>query len=127
MSPRAETLRRVTELWEILLGHASFGPDDPFFDVGGDSRRGVELTLILAEEFECSVTTADVFQHPTPRSLAGFLDTLLGLSAPAGRERGGTGPAAATRQAPPVTAPGPADPGIPLRAADVAVIGMAGR
>lgn len=32
-------LEVITDAWEQVLGHHDFGPDDWFFDVGGDSLQ----------------------------------------------------------------------------------------
>jgi acyl-coenzyme A synthetase/AMP-(fatty) acid ligase/thioesterase domain-containing protein/acyl carrier protein len=37
--------RQVAELWRAVLGHGDFGPQDDFFDLGGDSLQAMSMVL----------------------------------------------------------------------------------
>ncbi|MEV6105616.1 amino acid adenylation domain-containing protein [Streptomyces sp. NPDC051940] len=56
--------QKVAEIWCRLLGRTGIGPDDNFFDLGGDSFRAVRAVR------ECDATTpiSTLFTHPTVRS-----------------------------------------------------------
>jgi mycobactin phenyloxazoline synthetase len=49
--PRDELERTLSDVWKLVLGHAEFGSEDSFFDVGGDSvslvRLATELNRVL--------------------------------------------------------------------------------
>jgi thioesterase domain-containing protein/acyl carrier protein len=69
-------------LWEGLLGRAGIGPDDNFFELGGHSLLVVEMALAIERDFGASLSAADVFQNPTVRDLAGYLERRGGSAAP---------------------------------------------
>ncbi|MBR9844436.1 MAG: AMP-binding protein [Rhodobacteraceae bacterium] len=41
----------LADIWQQVLGHSDFGMSDNFFDVGGDSLRGMELLLLINQQF----------------------------------------------------------------------------
>lgn len=65
---------RLCHLFADVLGLPDVGTDDGFFDLGGDSLRAVRLVAELTKAVEdVQVRVMDVFQHPTVRELATFL------------------------------------------------------
>jgi microcystin synthetase protein McyB len=46
--------------WRKLLKHESFGREDDFFEVGGDSLAGMELLLRLGELLGCGLSNASL-------------------------------------------------------------------
>jgi amino acid adenylation domain-containing protein len=65
-TPREEVL---CGLFADVLGVAA-GPDDNFFDIGGDSIVAIQL-VSQARKAGLSLTAGDVFRHRTPAALAG--------------------------------------------------------
>ncbi|MGX7824529.1 amino acid adenylation domain-containing protein [Actinokineospora sp. 24-640] len=65
-SPREDVL---CGLFADILGVASVGVDDSFFDLGGDSIVSIQL-VSRARKAGLVFTTADVFRHKTVRELA---------------------------------------------------------
>jgi amino acid adenylation domain-containing protein len=57
-------------IWKTLLQRDDFGPDDDFFDLGGDSLRALELLLCLEHEFGRTFAPAVLLEAPTIRLLA---------------------------------------------------------
>ncbi|MEV6925570.1 SDR family NAD(P)-dependent oxidoreductase [Dactylosporangium sp. NPDC051485] len=72
--PRSATERRVAKVWQEVLGVDAVGLDDPFFDLGGSSLLAAQVVAGLQEEFGLSLATRKAYQHPTVRTLAGFID-----------------------------------------------------
>lgn len=42
---------RIAAIWQELLGHADFGPDDDFFDLGGDSLQAMSMIVAIEQAF----------------------------------------------------------------------------
>ncbi|WP_040726469.1 type I polyketide synthase [Nocardiopsis chromatogenes] len=62
--------RRLAEAWQAVLGVGEVGPDDDFFELGGDSLQAARLSGVLAERFGISLPVVDVFQAGTLRAMA---------------------------------------------------------
>ncbi|MFC4465240.1 condensation domain-containing protein [Streptomyces xiangluensis] len=54
--------------WRDVLGTSGFGPDDNFFDAGGNSLLLLRLQKALRDRTGASVTVADLFRHTTVRA-----------------------------------------------------------
>ncbi|HET6763310.1 MAG TPA: phosphopantetheine-binding protein, partial [Longimicrobiaceae bacterium] len=70
--PDGELETEIAALWAELLGIASVGAEDNFFDLGGHSLLVARVHRRLRERMP-SLTVVDLFRHPTVRSLAAFL------------------------------------------------------
>ncbi|MBC2639600.1 MULTISPECIES: non-ribosomal peptide synthetase [unclassified Rhodococcus (in: high G+C Gram-positive bacteria)] len=57
--------RTVAEDWAAVLGHDDFGPDDGFFDVGGNSHRVVELQRRFEERWPGTLRVGQLFDLVT--------------------------------------------------------------
>ncbi|WP_104816297.1 amino acid adenylation domain-containing protein [Kitasatospora sp. MMS16-BH015] len=62
----------MAALWSRVLGTA-LGPDDHFFEVGGNSLSAVRLISALREAGHGQVGLRDLYRHPTPAALAARL------------------------------------------------------
>ncbi|MFC9648543.1 amino acid adenylation domain-containing protein [Streptomyces sp. NPDC056937] len=72
-SPGTPQERRLASLYAELLGTAPVGPEDGFFDLGGDSLRATRLVSAVRERFRVELDVRDVFAHPTVADLAAHL------------------------------------------------------
>ena len=70
VGPRDETERKLTEIWEELLGVGRIGIKDNFFDLGGHSLLAMRLIARVEQELGRTFSLADLFQSPTIESLA---------------------------------------------------------
>ena len=66
--------KRVAAIWQKLLRVERIGLNDNFFDLGGHSLLAVQAQAQLSEEFRTDLSILKLFQYPTIRSLAKFLD-----------------------------------------------------
>ncbi|RZL82506.1 MAG: amino acid adenylation domain-containing protein [Rhodococcus sp. (in: high G+C Gram-positive bacteria)] len=57
--------RSVAEAWAAVLGHDDFGPEDGFFDVGGNSHRVVELQRRLEQRWPGTLRVGQLFDLVT--------------------------------------------------------------
>ncbi|HEV3287888.1 MAG TPA: condensation domain-containing protein, partial [Streptosporangiaceae bacterium] len=69
-APRTAAEEVVCGLFAEVLGVGRAGPDDSFFDLGGDSLLGMRLIARLRAVLETGVTIGDLFAGPTPAALA---------------------------------------------------------
>jgi acyl carrier protein len=62
-------LGAVLEMWREALGADDLGPDDEFFELGGDSLSAVQLMGRIRERFGVEMSIAVLFDCPTAREL----------------------------------------------------------
>jgi phthiocerol/phenolphthiocerol synthesis type-I polyketide synthase E len=60
----------VIEFWREALGLDEIGPDDDFFELGGNSVAAIRLLPLLDERFAVKADVLLIFDYPTPRELA---------------------------------------------------------
>jgi acyl carrier protein len=65
--------RAVAAIWRSQLGEVAIGPDDNFFDLGGNSLLLIRLAGRLKDELGSTATAVDLFRFPTVRTLAAHL------------------------------------------------------
>jgi amino acid adenylation domain-containing protein len=64
----------IIHVFEEVLARGGVGPDDSFFDLGGDSLASVQAALRLEEMLGYELPPALIHQSPTPRALARSLE-----------------------------------------------------
>lgn len=60
----------MNEMWQEALGVETFGPDDEFFELGGDSLSAVQLMGRVRERFGVQMSIGVLFDCPTVRLLS---------------------------------------------------------
>jgi acyl carrier protein len=73
VSPDTELERMIADIWQETLGIEKVGIDDNFFDLGGDSLIAVNAITQLEQMLQKKVPTANLYQTPHIRGLAGLL------------------------------------------------------
>jgi phthiocerol/phenolphthiocerol synthesis type-I polyketide synthase E len=76
-----ETTQRLTAMWRELLGLDAVGPDENYFDLGGDSALAVHLFARIEKEFGVKLPLATLFEAQT---VAELTEVLRGKAQPAG-------------------------------------------
>jgi amino acid adenylation domain-containing protein len=71
--PRDDLEARLRAIWRDLLGRDDFGPDDDFFDCGGDSLLTAQLFGRVEAEFGADISLDSVLGVLTIESLADLL------------------------------------------------------
>jgi acyl carrier protein len=66
---------RVAELWTAVLGIGQIGPDDNFFDQGGNSLKLIALHARLCSTFGVDLPVRRLFEFSTIRAMARYLQT----------------------------------------------------
>ncbi|MCX4092259.1 non-ribosomal peptide synthetase [Nocardia sp. alder85J] len=80
-APETELQRLVAEQFAAVTGAARVGLDDDFFDLGGDSLLGVELSAELVAATGKAVTVRWLYTAPTVAALAERIATDDGTAA----------------------------------------------
>ncbi|WP_143265067.1 condensation domain-containing protein, partial [Amycolatopsis lexingtonensis] len=73
VAPRNDREQLVADVWAEVLGVERVGVDDDFFDLGGDSLRGIRVVARLRDALGTDVPARLVFTAPTPARLAAEL------------------------------------------------------
>ncbi|MGJ3561528.1 condensation domain-containing protein [Streptomyces sp. INA 01156] len=73
-APVTRTEETLCAVFAEALGVPAVGPDDNFFDLGGDSIVSIQL-ITLARRAGLRLTTRDIFKHRTPAALAAVAAT----------------------------------------------------
>ena len=69
VDPRNSTEQQLAEIWAQVIGIKSVGINDDFFELGGDSILGIQITS-RANQMGISFTPDQLFQYPTVAQLA---------------------------------------------------------
>ncbi|MDB5439449.1 MAG: hypothetical protein JWM33_1876 [Caulobacteraceae bacterium] len=72
--PITSTEKAIIHVFEEVLARCGIGPNDAFFDLGGDSLSCLTAALRLGEVLGYELPSALIPQAPTPRALAAALD-----------------------------------------------------
>lgn len=73
-----ELERRLDEIWTEVLGHRVSGPDENFFDAGGNSIQVAEIHTRLQLLLKRELPITDLFIYTTIRALAAHLSPQSG-------------------------------------------------
>ena len=71
---RNELERTIAQIWQDFLGIEPIGIYDDFFDLGGDSLLGIQLTSKLSETLQEKISPNRLLNTPTIAALAEFLE-----------------------------------------------------
>lgn len=82
-----ETERQIAEIWSSVLRLNAIGPDDNYFELGGDSILSLQI-IARANQAGLNLTPRQIFQNPTVRRLAQVADRRLCADAKAIEEKG---------------------------------------
>lgn len=69
-----DVVRRLTAIWEDLLGVRPIEPDRDFFEMGGHSLLSVQVLAQVREVFSVRLPADTVVQAPTVAGLAGLVE-----------------------------------------------------
>ena len=70
----SSTIPVLTQIWQRLLQVSAVGPDDNFFDLGGDSALAVQLFSEITEMYGQKLPPVMIYHVPTIASLATLLE-----------------------------------------------------
>ncbi|HEU4325735.1 MAG TPA: SDR family oxidoreductase [Roseiflexaceae bacterium] len=65
--------QRIARIWRQVLGIEQVGLHDNFFDLGGNSLNGLQVTAKINKEFGVQIPAVALFEAPTVGALAQYL------------------------------------------------------
>ncbi|MFJ6574306.1 amino acid adenylation domain-containing protein, partial [Streptomyces sp. NPDC091292] len=74
VAPAGATEELLARIWSEVLGVDGIGADDNFFEVGGHSLLATQVVSRIREAFLAEVPLSALFDRPTVRELAPFLE-----------------------------------------------------
>lgn len=74
VEPKNQTEQMIAKVWERVLQVENVGALDHFFELGGTSILAAKVHRLLIEKVERELTIVDLFQYPTVRALAEYID-----------------------------------------------------
>ncbi|MEH2349576.1 MAG: SDR family NAD(P)-dependent oxidoreductase [Nostoc sp.] len=83
VAPRSEVEETIAHIWQELLGIGQVGIDDSFFELGGDSVLGIQVSARAAKA-GFRLTPQQLFEHQTIAKLAGVITTSQAVQAEQG-------------------------------------------
>jgi thioesterase domain-containing protein/acyl carrier protein len=81
VQPTDDTTRALTGIWQRLLGVDTIGPDQNYFDLGGDSSLAVHLFAEIEKVFKVKLPLATLFEAQTVGALAEVIRRQVPVSA----------------------------------------------
>jgi hypothetical protein len=75
--PGSRMERMLAVIWSKALAVGAVGIEDNFFDLGGNSMLSIQVSALISEAAGLEVPSAVLFEFPTIRKLAGFLEGRL--------------------------------------------------
>ena len=67
---------KLLRVWQATLRNSSPGTNDNFFEIGGNSMLAIELLAKINRDFPVNIGIEALFQYPTIKELAAFLQQL---------------------------------------------------
>ena len=69
-APVDELERRICQLFAQVLGVEAVGPEEDFFELGGESLQALDLVIALERAFGVVATASHLIEAGTPEALA---------------------------------------------------------
>jgi len=71
--PQDETEQNLTNIWQNFFGIEPIGIEDDFFELGGDSLKGMGLMAKIHKKMQVEIPINDFFTHPTIKKLSIYI------------------------------------------------------
>jgi polyketide synthase PksN len=72
---------RLKALFESFFGLENIGVEDDFFELGGDSLKGMMLLKRIKKEFDINLSLKDFMMNVTIRSMSAKIDEIAWFKA----------------------------------------------
>lgn len=75
VEPKTILERKLSLIWQRVLGKTKLGLDDNFFESGGTSLRAVQIIATIKKELDVHLSVIKLFECPTIKLLAAKINT----------------------------------------------------
>lgn len=75
VAPRTAVEKTLADIWAATFRMEKTGIQDDFFELGGDSLKGITVVSRIHKELHVEVPVSELFQAPTIERLADFVQT----------------------------------------------------
>ncbi|MHA1661074.1 MAG: non-ribosomal peptide synthetase [Promethearchaeota archaeon] len=72
--PKGVVEKKISSIWQDILGVEKINRDDNFFNIGGHSLKAITMSARIKKIFAIDVGLKDIFLHPTIKDLAERID-----------------------------------------------------
>ncbi|RBL91045.1 non-ribosomal peptide synthase/polyketide synthase [Chitinophaga flava] len=73
VAPRNPIEEKLANIWRSLLQRTQISVTDSFFELGGNSLRGIQTIAAIGNEMKITITVKDLFENPSVEKLAVLL------------------------------------------------------
>ncbi|AKF96326.1 type I polyketide synthase [Brevibacillus laterosporus] len=73
VEPRTELEKELVEIWQKIFRVNQIGIEDDFFELGGDSLKGITLVSRIHKELHVEIPVAQLFDTPTIETLCTYI------------------------------------------------------
>jgi len=70
---RGDLESKIAEVWQDFLGIEKIGVEDNFFDLGGNSLIGLQVTAEMRKKLDREISPIALYEAPTVRALAKYV------------------------------------------------------
>lgn len=77
VEPSTNTEKKLVEIWTGFLNINNIGIEDDFFELGGDSLKGMALLKLIMKEFGVKINLVELFETASVKTLASKIDMEL--------------------------------------------------
>ena len=78
VAPSSPSEERIATIWQNFLGIEKVGVTDDFFELGGDSLKGMTISARMYKTLDVEIPLMEFFNSPTVASLAQYVDNAGG-------------------------------------------------
>lgn len=77
VEPKTEIEIKIAEIWKTFFRYNKIGVNDDFFELGGDSLKGMRLFAILYKEFGVRIRVKEIFNRPNIALISEYINSNL--------------------------------------------------
>ncbi|MFH8342795.1 phosphopantetheine-binding protein [Streptomyces sp. AM6-12] len=73
-SAQTSLVQEISALWREILGDREVGPDNDFFELGGNSIAGIKIIERVEQDYGVKLSVRDFYLAQTPARVAELIE-----------------------------------------------------